>query len=53
MASYKFIGKFEKKLFEITLAAGLPHFSTGWTRCWGRDTFISLKGGVLLPGMYK
>ena len=54
-SSYQFVndiqsGKMEQ--FCASMSAGLPHFSTGWTRCWGRDTFMSFKGILLIPGHF-
>jgi glycogen debranching enzyme len=56
VAVLQFTGYVESSKFNntmLSISAGLPHFSTEYMRCWGRDTFISFKGLLLIPHYYN
>lgn len=55
LASYQFFYEMpdQRDDCKLLLAAGIPHFCTGWARSWGRDTFTCAELLLLNPDLFR
>lgn len=44
---------YKRTQVNVSISAGLPHFSSGFMRAWGRDTFIAFTGILLSNNQFE